>query len=55
MYHQVIHYSMEEDKIVRIKVKLKTREKLKTIGKKGDSYDDVISLLFEDIEAGELV
>jgi len=46
---------MEEDKIVLIKVKLKTREKLKAIGKKGDTYDDVISLLFGDIEVGELV
>jgi hypothetical protein len=46
---------MEEDKIVRIKVKLKTREKLKAIGKKGDSYDDVISLLFGDTEAGGLI
>jgi len=36
---------MEENKIVLIKVKLKTRDKLKAIGKKGDTYDDVITLL----------
>ena len=33
----------EEDKIVLVKVKWKTREILKARGKKGDSYDDVIT------------
>ena len=41
---------MEENKIVIIKVTLKTREKLKAIGKKGDTYDDVITQLFRELE-----
>jgi len=31
--------------IVLVKVKRKTREELKFLGKKGDTYDDVISAL----------
>lgn len=34
-----------------IKVKLKTREKLKANGKKGDTYDDVISKMFDQLFA----
>ena len=44
---------MEEDKIVLIKVKLKTRELLKAIGSKGQTYDDVITQLFIDSEGLE--
>ena len=36
----------EKDKIVVIKVTSKTRERLKARGKKGDTYDDVISKMF---------
>jgi hypothetical protein len=36
----------EKDKIVVIKVKWETREKLKRLGSKGDTYDDVISRMF---------
>jgi hypothetical protein len=36
----------EKDKIVTIKVKWETREKLKRFGLKGDTYDDVISKMF---------
>jgi hypothetical protein len=41
---------MEENKIVLIKVKWKTREKLKANGKKGDTYDDVITQMFSELE-----
>jgi hypothetical protein len=40
---------MEENKIVVIKVKLKTRDRLKASGKKGESYDDVISAMLEKL------
>ncbi|MEA1957592.1 MAG: hypothetical protein U9N01_04475 [Euryarchaeota archaeon] len=40
----------EKDKIVMIKVKAKTREKLKARGRKGDTYNDVISSMFEELE-----
>ena len=36
----------EKDKIVVIKVTSKTRKRLKARGKKGDTYDDVISKMF---------
>ena len=48
---------MEEDKIVLIKVKLKTRERLKAIGSKGQTYDNVITHLLidsEGLEEGEI-
>lgn len=35
------------DKI--IKVTLKTREKLKQLGRKGDTYDDVINRMFAEL------
>ena len=41
---------MEEDKIVMIKVNAKTREKLKERGKKGDTYEKVISKMLSDSE-----
>lgn len=45
---------MEEvDKIVIIKVKWKTREKLKQWGNKGETYEDVITQMFADLEAIE--
>lgn len=43
---------MEEDKIVTIKVTKKNRKKLQDIGKKGESYDDVISAMLEEVEHG---
>lgn len=33
----------KEEKIVHVKVKWSTRERLKLLGKKGDSYEDIIS------------
>lgn len=42
---------MEDDKIVVIKVTWKTRERLKSIGKKGDTYEDVISRMLDEHEA----
>ena len=41
---------MKEDKIVMIKVKAETREKLKDRGKKGDTYEKVISKMLSDSE-----
>ena len=35
-----------EEDIVMIKLKRKTRETLKELGRKGDTYDDVINTLF---------
>ena len=32
--------------IVRIKLTLRTRERLKMLGRKGDSYDDIINAMF---------
>ncbi|AJP62047.1 hypothetical protein [ANMV-1 virus] len=43
----------EGEKIVRIKVKLKTREKLIKMGKKGESYDDVITWMLGDLDPRE--
>lgn len=40
----------EGEKIVRIKVKLKTRVELVKVGKKGESYDDVITWMFKQIK-----
>jgi len=37
----------EEEKIVHIKVKWSTRERLKELGKKGDTYEDVITGLVD--------
>lgn len=42
----------EKDKIVIIKVKWNTREKLKRLGSKGDTYDDVISQMLA-VPAGD--
>ena len=39
----------QKDKIVMIKLKWKTREKLKRWGSKGDTYDDVISQMFVEL------
>lgn len=51
IYPQVIPYSMiEKDKIVVIKVKLGTRDRLKARGKKGDTYENVISQMFGELE-----
>jgi hypothetical protein len=41
---------MDEDKVVTIKVTKKTRKKLRDIGKKGETYDDVISAMLKELE-----
>ena len=41
---------MEEDTVVTIKVTKKIRKKLLDIGKKGETYDDVISAMFKELE-----
>jgi hypothetical protein len=38
-----------EEDIVMVKVKRKTREKLKSIGKKGETYEDVINQMFSEL------
>lgn len=40
----------EKDKIVVIKLKLSTRDRLKARGKKGDTYEAVISKMFGELE-----
>lgn len=40
----------EEDKIVMIKVKSKTRKRLKESKRGGESYDDVITKMFGELE-----
>ena len=51
IYTQVIRGSMEEgDKIVFIKVRLETRERLKEIGWKGQSYEDVIITMLKELK-----
>ena len=50
MYPQGIPSIMQEDKIVAIKVALKTRELLKERGKKGDTYERIIKGMFSDLE-----
>ena len=40
----------EKDKIVMIKVKSKTRERLKEKGKKGQTYDDVIHEMLLELQ-----
>lgn len=44
---------MKEDKIVVIKVKCKTRERLKRLGNKGETYEDVITRMFADGVVGD--
>jgi hypothetical protein len=41
---------MDEKKTVVVKVTLKTREKLKRWGSKGDTYEDVITQMFSELE-----
>jgi hypothetical protein len=41
---------VEKDKIVVIKVKLGTRDRLKARGKKGDTYEVVITQMFGELE-----
>ena len=41
---------MEEDEIVTIKVTRKTRALLKAKGKKGDTYETIISKMLSDLE-----
>lgn len=41
---------MEEDKVVTIKVTKKNRKKLQDVGKKGETYDDIISAMFKELE-----
>ena len=41
---------IDEDMIVVIKVKWKTREKLKQWGSKGQTYDDVVTQMFGELE-----
>ena len=49
----------EENRIVHVKVRRGTRERLKLLGKKGDSYEDLISALVKielakrEIEGGD--
>jgi len=43
----------KEEMIVAIKVTLKTREKLKSMGKKGDTYESIIRGMFSDLETRE--
>lgn len=39
----------QEEKVVHVKVKWNTRERLKVLGKKGDSYDDIINAMFGEL------
>ena len=41
------------DDWVTIKVRQETRERLKALGRKGETYDDVIRRLIEMAERGE--
>ena len=41
---------MDEDRIVMIKLTWKTREKLKALGKKGDSYDTVVKKMLAQLD-----
>ena len=44
---------MKTDRVI-IKVERVTREKLKAKGKKGDTYEDVIALMFAELEGATL-
>lgn len=41
---------MTEKDIVMVKVERDTRDRLKARGKKGDSYEDVISAMFSELD-----
>lgn len=51
IYTQVICSTMEEPTNKVIKVTLATREKLKQLGNKGDTYEDIITRMFSRLEA----
>jgi len=38
---------MEKSELTRIPIKISTREKLKRLGRKGETYDDIINRLME--------
>lgn len=43
---------MTKKDIVMVKVERKTRDRLKARGKKGETYEDVISAMLEKLERG---
>lgn len=45
----------EEKDIVMVKVERETRERLKARGKKGDSYDDVISEMLSVLDKEQAI
>jgi len=46
---------MEDDeRITQVPVKVYTREKLKLIGKKGETYDEIINKLIDKYENGKI-
>jgi len=38
---------MSEEKLTTIKIKQQTRDALKSVGKKGETYDDIINRLLD--------
>ena len=46
---------MNENEKTTILVTKKTREQLKTLGRKGESYEDIITRLLEEIDHQEFI
>lgn len=46
---------VEKKDIVMIKVERETREQLKARGKKGDSYEDVISAMLSELDKEQAI
>ena len=43
----------EDDQITTLRVRKSTRDRLRELGKKDDSYDDIINRLIEEAKAGK--
>ena len=55
IYTYTTHIIMNENEKTTILVTKKTREQLKTLGRKGESYEDIITRLLKEIDRQEFI
>ena len=55
IYTYATHIIMNENEKTTILVTKKTREQLKTLGRKGESYEDIITRLLKEIDRQEFI
>lgn len=55
IYIYATHIIMNENEKTTILVTKKTREQLKTLGRKGESYEDIITRLLKEIDRQEFI